>query len=72
MKTRKLYLALTIADNGKYYSYTLPVSPSDNLLSRLRIPNIVAATPCGSRKEAMQTVSAWNETYQKNGCFLYA
>ena len=68
---KKHYLAITIRENEKYYSYVLPVPESDNLIAALKIKNIYNAMICSSKKSASEIVNTWNETYKQNGSYLF-
>jgi hypothetical protein len=68
---KKYYIAVTIKENEKYYSYVLPVYESDNLLSKLKIKNIYTAMICSTKKSAREIVTAWNDTYKYNKRFLF-
>lgn len=65
------YFAVTIEENGKYYSYIVKVSPFDNVLYKLNIPGIIQATITPTKKAAAELVKAWNATYKTNGRYLY-
>lgn len=68
---KKYYIAITIKENEKYYSYVLPVYESDNLLSKLKIKNIYNAMICSTKKHAGEIITAWNETYKNNESYLF-
>jgi hypothetical protein len=68
---KKYYIAVTIQENEKYYSYVLTVPESDNLISKLRIKNIYNAMICSTKKSAAAIVEAWNDTYKYNKCYLF-
>lgn len=68
---KKRYIAVTIEENRKYYSYVLPVYESDNLLSKLKIKNISTATMCSTKKHAAELVTLWNEIYKQEKRFLF-
>ena len=68
---KKYYLAVTILENEKYYSYVLPVPESDNLIAALKIKNIYNAMICSSKKSAGEIVAIWNNTYRQNNCYLF-
>jgi len=50
------YIAVTVAENGKYYAYAVKVSESDNLLSKLNIKGILHANIYPSKKKAAEVV----------------
>lgn len=65
------YFAVQVEENGKYYAFVVKVSPSDNILSRLRIKNIITANICPSRKQAAALVEFWNEEHKQNRRYLF-
>ena len=71
MKKKNSYIAVQVTENGKNYAYAVKVSESDNLLSKLAIKGITAANLCGSRKEAEEIVTAWNECFKSNGSYMF-
>lgn len=68
---KKYYIAVTVQENEKYYSYVLTVPESDNLISKLRIKNIYNAMICSTKKSAAEIVKAWNDTYKYNGSYMF-
>lgn len=65
------YIAVTIKENEKYYSYAVKVSTLENLLSKLEIPNIISANYFGSKKYTEEIVKEWNATYKATGTYLF-
>lgn len=57
---KNFYIAVTIREDEKYYSYVIKVNSSDNLLSKLKIKNIVTANISSTKKEAKELVKTWN------------
>ena len=68
---KKHYIAVTIEENGKFYSYVLPVSGNVNLIAAFKINGIINATICSTRERAADIVKAWNDTHKRNGSFLF-
>ena len=68
---KKYYLAITILENEKYYSYVLMVPENDNLIAALKIKNIYNAMICSTKKHAGEIVDLWNETYKNNNSYLF-
>ena len=68
---KNTYIAVTVQENGKYYAYAVPVSGSDNLLSRLAIKGITHANICENKKETAQVVEMWNASYKDNGTYMF-
>jgi hypothetical protein len=65
------YVAVTVCESGKYYSYAVKVTQSDNVLSKLAIKNIVTANICPTKKYAVDLVRKWNECYRTNGTYMF-
>ena len=65
------YIAVTVAENDKYYAYAVKVSESDNLLSKLNIKGILHANIYPSKKKAAEVVKTWNASYKANGTYLF-
>ena len=65
------YIAVTIADNDKFYAYVIKIAPADNILSKLKIPGILHANICTTKKQAAETVERWNAVYKANGTFYF-
>lgn len=68
---KNFFIAIQIEENKKYYAYTLKVSSSDNLLSKLQIKNITVANICKTEKEAKSIVESWNEIFKANDNYLF-
>ena len=65
------YIVVQVEENGKYYAYAVKVSESDNLLSKLKIKNIVTANIFRTKKKAEEIVEAWNQMYKENGNYMF-
>lgn len=50
------YIAVTVEENKKYYSYVIKTNENTNLLTTLKIKNIICAALCPSKKEAAKNV----------------
>ena len=68
---KNTYIAVTIKENDRFYSYGVKVNASDNVLSKLKIKNIVYANICESKKQCENMVKFWNDGYKKNNQYLY-
>ena len=73
---KNFYIAVQIKENDKFYAYVIKVSKSDNLLSKLEIPNIITANICQSKKEAenmclISWVRSWNDGFKANDAHYY-
>jgi hypothetical protein len=58
-------------ENDKYYSYVLKVPEAQNLLSALKIKNIINATICPTKRQAQAIAVFNNNIYRKNGAYLF-
>ena len=68
---KNFYIAVQIKENDKFYAYVIKVSKSDNLLSKLEIPNIITANICQSKKEAESWVQGWNDGFKANDKYMF-
>lgn len=69
----KVYMVVTVAENGKNLSYVLDVAGSCNLVSVLAgIRGLTSANVCKSKKTAAEIADDWNECYKANGTYMYA
>ena len=66
------YIAVQIQENGKFYAYMIRCTPSDNLLSKLKIRGIIAANIMPTKKAARATVAAWNDSFKSNGTYMFS
>jgi hypothetical protein len=65
------YIAITIQENEKYYSYVIKVNSQENILPKLEIKNIVTATITATKKEAENLVNLWNIISKRNNQYLF-
>lgn len=68
---KNFYIAVQVKENDKYYAYVNRVSSSDNIVSKLQIPNIITANICQSRKEAESWVQCWNDGNKANNRYMF-
>lgn len=69
----KVYMVVTVTENGKHFSYVLGAPGSNNLVSVLAgIRGLTSANVCKSRKAAAEIADDWNESYKANGTYMYA
>jgi hypothetical protein len=68
---KNFYIAVTVEENGKYYSYIVKVAPSDNLLTKLAIKGIKTANIYPTRKKAIEIVKEWRTQYRANGVYMF-
>lgn len=70
---KKLYIAVTVEENGKFYSWVHITKANNNLIDVLSsIQNIITANVCDTLKSAKEIVLAWNETYKRNGTYIFS
>lgn len=72
MTNNRFYAAVTVQDDGKYYSYVIPFSSSDNALCKLTVKGILSANIYKSKKEAAEIVKCWNDAYKANGTYMFS
>lgn len=72
MRTKNFWLAVTVKENGKHYSYVVKAPQNDNLVSIFeKIPNLQTANIYTSKKKAGEVVQFWNDCYRKNGTYMF-
>lgn len=49
---KTIFLAMTICENGKYYSYAFKTRANNNLLCVLSTPNLISANVCDTFKKS--------------------
>jgi hypothetical protein len=65
------YLLVTVSENDKYYSYVVKAPENENLLSILKIKNIISANIYPSKRQAENDAIFNNNIYKKNNSFLF-
>lgn len=65
------YIAVTVSENEKYYSYMIKHHNSNNLLNVAKIKGILSANICDTKKEAERIVKQWNESYKQNETYMF-
>ena len=69
----KVYMVVTITEDGKYISYVLDAPGSYNLVSVLSgIRGLTSANVCKSRKAAAEIAECWNDGYKANGTYMFS
>ena len=71
MYPKLYYIVVTVCEDGKYYSYVIKASLSDNLLSKLKIKNIIDATIIESKKRAEYIANFFNVQHKINGYYMF-
>ena len=69
---KNFYIAIqTINESNKKYSYVLKVGKDDNLLTKLKIPNIVFAKICQTKKASRRNCSSMeSRIYKKSWVYV--
>ena len=70
--SKRIYFAVTVEEDGKLYSYVLPVSTSDNVLCKLTIKGLKWANVCETKKRAAEIVTFWNDCARANGNYMFS
>lgn len=72
---KKHYFAVVEEYEGHYFAYAMGASDADNLLAlfarQAGIATLVAAHAYGSKKRAKEIAEVWNESFRKNGTYMY-
>lgn len=69
---KKFYIAVTIEENEKLYSYAIPITENDNLISKLAAhKNIIHANIYNTKKQAEYVINHWNACHKINGIYLF-
>ena len=68
---KNFYVAMQITENNKNYAYVIKVSENDNLLSKLKIPNIKATNIFPTKKRAYDVAEHWNACFKANGTYYF-
>lgn len=69
----KIYMVVSVTENGKHVAYVLNTSGSNNLVSVLAgVRGLTSANVCKTRKAAAEIANDWNERYKANGTYMYA
>lgn len=66
-----IYIAVQIEEHNTFYADCIKISCSDNLLSKLKIKNIVSATIFQSKKQSEELAEFWNDCYKQNGRYMF-
>lgn len=67
----KLYIVISIQENGKRYAYAHKQGYSNNLLNLSKIKGVEILQPCESWKKAKETAERWNAAYKANNDYLF-
>lgn len=68
---KNFYFGVVIKEDGKHYSYVVKATSNDNLLSKLKIKNVVAINIFETKKRAEEVVTMWNNSYRANGTYMF-
>lgn len=66
------WYAITVQENGLYYSYAAKIANSYNLVSFFAsIKGLCSANACETKKEASFLAEFWNDTYKANKTYMF-
>lgn len=68
---KKIFVTLSINENGRRYAIAETIRTGENLLNYLKRYNLEVFHLCESRIQAEQLAIYWNECYKANGTNLY-
>lgn len=69
---KKIYIAISIAENGKKYAFAETIRTGENLLTHTaKHKRAVAFHLCENRKEAECTALRWNAVYKANNEYMF-
>lgn len=68
----KAYFAITVQENGKYYSYAETIKSGENVLHTLtKIKGAITAEVCPTRIQAERLAEKWNDSARANHNYLF-
>ena len=71
-KGEHIFCDKPVENSDGYYAYVVKVLENDNVFHRLRaIRGLMHANIQQTKKEAYALADLWNESYKKNGTYLY-
>ena len=68
---KNFYLAVTIEQDGKYFSTVEKVGTNDNIVAFMQKRNYRYGHICESKKKAEELAEFWNASYKANGTYLF-
>ena len=70
---KKIFLACTVEENGKYYSFVETIKTGENLVCHMqRRKGLTTFHLCETRSQADKIVIAWNNQYKENGNYMFS
>lgn len=69
---KNFYIAVTIEENGLFYSFVKKVNTGDNLKTKLSDSKIIYASICETKKQAEALCEFWRKEYKANGIYMFA
>ena len=69
---KKIYLAISVEENGKYYAFADTIKVGENLMVHVGRYKADVLHLCESKKEAEELVMRWNAVHKANGTFLFS
>lgn len=69
---KKIFIAAIEEENGKYYSFVIPIKTGENIKPILEeYKNVLVMHLCESRKQADDLVTTWNAAYRAYGRYMF-
>jgi hypothetical protein len=69
---KKIYIVISITENGKRHAFSETIRTGENLKAHFkRYPNADIIHLCETATQAGYLAAEWNESYKKNGEYLY-
>lgn len=72
MEKSTYYVFSCRTEDGKLYAYADTIQNSENLVSIFaRIPGLLTANACDTRRKADEIALCWNRSYRDNGNYAF-
>lgn len=68
---KKIYIAVTVQENMRFYSYVITATQSDNIAEKLKIKGLISANVFPTKRHASEVAALWNAQYKANGTYLF-
>lgn len=67
-----VWYVLIRTENGKHYAHAFRLRQNQNIASFVHdYPNITHMNACPTMKYAKEIAQAWNESFKKNGTYMF-
>lgn len=70
-KMKNLWAVATVEENGKFYSWAVQFTSSDNLLKKVNLENLVSINVYTTKAKAFEIVAIWNTGYKTENKYLF-